>query len=62
MPDSVKTLLEQTASQIEDSKGRCAAADDSIAEATAALTISWDVISRSRVILARGYPKLTDFD
>jgi len=61
MLDCVKTLLEQTARQIENSKGRCAVADESIAEANAALTISWDVIARCRVILARNSPKLSDF-
>src|SRR5271165_3532715 len=62
MRNCVKTLLEQTASQIEDSTARCVAAEESIAGATTTLTISWDVIARSRIILARGSPKLTDFD
>jgi len=39
MLDCVKTLLEQTARQIENSKGRCAVADESIAEATAGLLL-----------------------
>jgi hypothetical protein len=55
----VKTLLEQTAAQIEDSTARCVAADESIAAVTATLAVSWDVIARSRVILARGSSKST---